>query len=170
MEMPIFFLSSPNPAAVHTLNEDTSRHIVQVLRMQPRDRLQLTDGAGNLFTAEIVDAHKKRCTVNVVNKQTIAPKEQKVSIAISLLKNASRFEWFLEKATEIGVAEIIPLVAERTERQHFRADRMQQILVSAMIQSKQAWLPVLHKPAIVTEMIQASSYATKLIAYCGEGP
>jgi 16S rRNA (uracil1498-N3)-methyltransferase len=166
--MPIFFLDTFSAENILTLNEDTSRHVVQVLRMKPMERLQLTDGNGNVLTAEIVDDHKKKCTVKIIRRQTVAKKPQEICVAISLLKNTSRFEWFLEKATEIGVTEIIPLLCERTEKQHFRYDRMKQILISAMLQSKQSWLPFLHEPTIVTKVISSSATAfdTKLIAHC----
>lgn len=149
-----------------SLPEDASKHIVQVLRMKVSEKLELTNGAGSVLTAEIIDAHKRNCTVRVVAENSISRSERQVCIAISLLKNASRFEWFLEKATELGVAEIIPLLCARTEKQHFRYDRMKQIVVSAMLQSKQAWLPVLREPTSFSEVIPHSSYTTKLIAHC----
>ena len=150
------------------LDEDTSRHVVQVLRMKPKETLQLTNGAGTLLTAEIVEDHKKKCTVAVTDIVHFPKKKQIVSVAISLLKNASRFEWFLEKATEIGVSEIMPMLCERTEKQHFRYDRMQQILISAMMQSKQVWLPVLHPPRPFSEAVISSLCETKLVAHCLE--
>ncbi|MCW3107455.1 MAG: rRNA ((1498)-N(3))-methyltransferase [Segetibacter sp.] len=168
MDVPIFFLDTFSSEDILTLNEDTSKHVVQVLRMKVDERLQLTDGAGNLLTAQILDEHKKKCTVKIIERQVIARKQREVCVAISLLKNASRFEWFLEKATEIGVTEIIPLLCERTEKQHFRYDRMKQIVISAMMQSKQAWLPVLHEPTMISKIIQGSNYDTKLIAHCEE--
>ncbi|WP_018617157.1 RsmE family RNA methyltransferase [Segetibacter koreensis] len=168
MDLPIFFIDAFPSDNIITLNEDTSKHVVQVLRMKPLETLQLTDGAGNLLTAQIVDDHKKRCTVKIVERQAVQKKKQEVCIAISLLKNSNRFEWFLEKATEIGVTEIIPLLCERTEKQHFRYDRMKQITISAMLQSKQVWLPVLRQPTDVLKVISSSVYKTKLIAHCEE--
>ncbi len=167
MELPIFFIEQFSEENLITLSEDTSRHVVQVLRMQPGEKLQLTDGAGNLNTAEIIDPHKKKASVRLVDKTFIPKKAAKISIGISLLKNSSRFEWFLEKATEIGITEIHSLLCRRTEKQHFRYDRMNQILISAMLQSKQVWLPVLHEPTPADEVIRNSSYSTKLIAHCG---
>lgn len=169
MDLPLFFIDHPASDMV-TLNEETSRHIVQVLRMEPLEKLQLTDGAGNLLTAEILDDHKKKCTVKIIERKAIPEKEQKVSVAISLLKNSNRFEWFLEKAMEIGVTEIIPILCDRTEKQHFRFDRMKQILISAMMQSKQTWLPVLHQPIVAGKVITSSAYASKLIAHCEDEP
>ena len=166
MDMPVFFLDASFNGDTITLSEDTSKHIVQVLRMKAPEKLQLTDGAGNIFAAQIIEEHKKKCTVKIIDRRAVEPKMQQVSVAISLLKNAGRFEWFLEKATEIGVSEIIPLLCERTEKQHFRYERMKQIVVSAMMQSKQAWLPNLHQPTTVDKIIAGSTYVTKLIAHC----
>lgn len=150
------------------LNEETSKHVVQVLRMQKGDQLNLTDGAGNLFTTEIMDDHKKRCEVKILSRVYNSPSSKKIAIAISLIKNASRFEWFLEKATEIGVAEITPLICGRTEKQHFRLDRMKAILISAMLQSQQTWLPVLHAPKKFEEVVNRSVDGQKYIAHCDD--
>jgi 16S rRNA (uracil1498-N3)-methyltransferase len=139
--------------------------------MQKSELLNLTDGKGNLLTAEITGDHKKRCKVQIVETSNQPPATRKISIAISLLKNSARFEWFLEKATEIGINEIIPLICERTEKQKFREDRLKNILVSAVLQSQQCWLPALHKPIDYelifhqAEIIQASQ---KFIAHCIE--
>lgn len=168
MELPIFFVDIPATTHIFILNEDTSRHIVQVLRMKPGEKLQLTDGAGNLFTTVIIDDHKKKCVVKITDQTFIQKKQHKVCIGISLLKNAGRFEWFLEKATEIGVTEVIPLLCERTEKQHFRYERMRHIIISAMMQSKQYWLPLLKPPTTVSRIIESTDYETKLIAHCEE--
>ena len=117
--------------------------------MKEGEKLNLTDGKGNLITAEITDDHKKHCSVKIIDSRLTTHDSRKVTIAISLLKNTNRFEWFLEKATEIGVSEIIPLICERTEKQKFRYDRMKGICISAMLQSQQCWLPVLHEPITI---------------------
>lgn len=150
------------------LDEDNSRHIVQVLRMKPGEQLQLTDGKGNLLKVRLVDDHKKRAVVKLEESLSPAPPQKKISIAISLLKNANRFEWFLEKAMELGVTEILPLLCERTEKQHFRQDRMQAILVSAMLQSQQAWLPLLGSPAPFSRVVEGSHQERRFIAHCLE--
>jgi len=151
------------------LDEDTSRHIVHVLRMKKGEILNLTDGRGDLLTAEIIDDHKKHCTVQVVDSRLVAQNSRKITIAISLLRNSSRFEWFLEKATEIGINEIIPLICDRTEKQKFREERLQNILVSAMLQSQQCWLPVLHQPIdyeLIFRQDEIIHAAQKFIAHC----
>ena len=128
------------------LDEETSKHVVQVLRMKEGAMLNLTDGKGHLLTAEVTVAHKNHCTVLVRNVEHEARPARQIIIAISLLKNTNRFEWFLEKAAELGVSAIIPLRCERTEKEKFRYDRLKNILVSAMLQSQQVWLPKLYEP------------------------
>jgi len=172
MALPFFYINDYDPSKKEIiLDEDVSRHIIQVLRMKPGEQLNLTDGKGNVFTTSIVDDHKKHCVVKVQETSYKEPEARKISIAISLLKTANRFEWFLEKATEIGVNEIIPLVCERTEKEKFRHDRMQNILVSAMLQSQQCWLPVLHEP-IAYELLfrqeEVANASQKFIAHCIE--
>ena len=152
------------------LDEDTSRHMVSVLRMKEGTQINLTDGKGNLITAEIINAHKKHCEVRVQSSTSSQQPVRRISIAISLLKNTNRFEWFLEKATEIGINEIIPLICARTEKQKFRYDRMKGICISAMLQSQQTWLPVLYEPVLFEKiLIDNKSGHKKLIAHCVEG-
>jgi len=169
--LPYFFDSSAGAAGDElVLDEDNSRHVVQVLRMRAGDKLRLTDGKGVLFTAAILDDHKKKCRVGITSVEHTPPREKSVTIAISPLKNASRLEWFLEKATEIGVTAIIPLLAERTERQHTRPDRWQNILVSALLQSQQTWLPELPEPVSFPTLIASANAEQRLIAHCLEAP
>ena len=168
MQLPYFYepaIASANTVLI--LSEDTSKHCVQVLRMKAGDRMQLINGKGSLYTASIMNADKKHCSVRIQETSYQRQEGRKVSIAISLLKNASRWEWFLEKAVEIGIQEIIPLLCERTEKQHYKQDRAQGIVVSAMLQSRQVWLPLLHQPTTLAEAISNSySLTQKLIAHC----
>ncbi len=166
MSIPYFYQEGVGAKGSIVLNEETSKHCIQVLRMKVGEPLHLTDGKGLLHKAIIVDANKRHCGVKISESTFFEKKGRNVSIGISLLKNANRLEWFLEKATEMGVSEIIPLLCDRTERQHFRFDRMQNILISAMLQSQQTWLPVLHQPTEAESVINASIYTQKLIAHC----
>lgn len=171
MALAYFYIPGYDAASPElVLDEDNSRHIVQVLRMKPGELLQLTDGKGALLTAEIIDDHKKKCRVTVRSVSTLPPPANPVAIAISPLKNASRFEWFLEKATEIGVGTLIPLVCDRTERTSMRPDRLHNILVSAMLQSRQAWLPVLAEPAPFPQLVRSAPPGRHFIAHCLETP
>jgi 16S rRNA (uracil1498-N3)-methyltransferase len=165
MSLPFFYIENLADEIL-TLNEDTSKHIIGVLRMQKGEHILLTDGRGTKATAAILDDHRKRCIVQTISLEKEEQKTQKTIIAISLLKNVTRFEWFLEKATEIGVTEIIPLVCERTESEKFRHDRLNGILISAMLQSQQTWLPVLHHPTSVETVIKQAAQQSKFIAHC----
>ena len=167
MALPFFYIEEIQTGSGQlVLNEETSKHVVQVLRMQPGEHLNLTDGTGNLFAAEIIDDHKKKCRIKILSTVYRQPSERKITIAISLIKNASRFEWFLEKATEIGINEIIPLICERTEKQHVRFERMKGILVSAMLQSQQTWLPVIAEPIKYSKFIVNEYMGQNFIAHC----
>ena len=166
MALPFFYIETIAATDNLVLNEETSKHVIQVLRMQNGELLQLTDGKGNLFTAEIIDNNRKRCAVKIIQTDNNQQPIGNITIAISLVKNANRFEWFLEKATEIGVTEVIPLICTRTEKQHFRHDRMQGILISAMLQSQQTFLPVLHEPIRLNEVISKAKQEQKFIAHC----
>lgn len=171
MQLPFFYIAEYNSQKEIELDEDTSRHVVQVLRMKKGQALNLTDGKGHLINALVSDDHKKHCIVTVDHIKFSDPVSRKISIGISLLKNTSRFEWFLEKATEIGVNEITPFICHRTEKQKFREDRMKSIVVSAMLQSQQVWLPVLHDPIDYNLLFRQEEIAQKeqkFIAHCIE--
>ena len=152
-----------------TLNEISSKHCVQVLRMQENQRVDITNGLGYLFEATILTAHKKNTIVQIQSEKYIAAPSQKITLGIGLLKNLTRLEWLLEKATEMGVYEIMPLVCEHTLFEKFKLERFQNILQSAMIQSQQVWLPVLGTPVKFKEAIQNQKQAQKLIAHCEAG-
>ncbi len=170
MNPPLFFYEHPAFGDGDIpLNEETSRHIVQVLRMKTGEALQLTDGKGNLWTTRITGDHKKKTMVMAEGHSQLTPPGRQTAIAISLVKNNSRFEWFLEKATEIGINHIVPLLCERTEKQHFRHDRMKAILISAMLQSRQVWMPELQEPVPFKTFVSSNSYAHKFIAHCEDG-
>lgn len=171
MVLPFFYINAFQPGQSDIeLDEDNSRHAIQVLRMEEGESLHLTDGKGHLITGIITRAHKKHCTVKVQSLQYTEPVQPHLSIGVSLLKNNSRFEWFLEKATEIGINHIIPLHCSRTERTHFRWDRMNAILISALLQSQQVWLPVLEQPTEVGKLISSTGEdCFRLMAHCMEG-
>lgn len=167
MAAPYFY--EPLISSNHTsfeLSEESSKHAVQVLRMEAGETIQLTNGQGGLFTATIKIAHKKHCQVSILSAIEIPAPIKKHSIAVSPLKNNSRIEWFLEKATELGIHRIIPLICQRTEKQVVKQERWQQILIAAMLQSQQAWLPILDAPTKFADAIQTSFQGNQLIAHC----
>jgi 16S rRNA (uracil1498-N3)-methyltransferase len=167
MDTPTFYAADLSEHNEHLfLDETNSRHAVQVLRMQGGETLQLTNGKGWLATAELTNAHKTKAEIHITGKDFFPPQRPLITLAVSLLKNVARLEWLLEKATEIGVFEIIPLLCQRTEKQAFRHDRMSNIVVSAMLQSQQTWLPHLHQPTPFEEVIAQAIQPQKLLAHC----
>lgn len=169
MDLPFFFVpKTPEVNEEVLLDEDNARHAVQALRMTEGRRLRLTDGKGQLAEAEITEARKKYCRVRALDVQFIPRQGSLATIAISLVKNSSRFEWFLEKASELGIASIIPILCERTEKQHFRRERYINICISAMLQSQQVWLPELLPASSFVTVISEAAQEQKFIAHCME--
>ncbi|HSC53923.1 MAG TPA: RsmE family RNA methyltransferase [Phnomibacter sp.] len=173
MDNPWFYYPETIAGHIAALDEASAKHAVQVLRLKEGDTIHLTNGAGLLHTATIQAAGKKQCSVQIISTEERARQtHRQVAMAISPLKNTSRFEWFLEKATELGVAEIFPIISHRTVREHFRQERLQTICVSAMLQSQQTWLPTLHKPQSYEQLIAQQSanspqrYHHRWIAHC----
>jgi len=167
MAVPYFYEPQiASSSSTYILSEETSKHVVQVLRMKEGDRIDLTNGIGQLFEATITLAHKKSSTVQIEAHKTIEPSTQKIILGISLLKNVTRLEWLLEKATEMGVHTIVPLICERTIHERFKTERMQNILQSAMIQSQQVWLPLLTAPTSYLAFLKTYTATQQLIAHC----
>ena len=168
--LPLFYFHAlRETSASFILDEETRRHVVTVLRMQPGESIMLTDGSGTSAEVSIEEADKKRLVV--VRNQFVehpAPK-QKLILGLSILKNASRFEWMLEKITEIGITEIYPVLSERTERQHFRHERLSQIIVSASLQSGRFHFPKLHAPLKFQQIVDLELPTNRFIAHCMEG-
>ena len=152
------------------LDETESKHAVKVLRMSEGTLVNIVDGKGGFYEAEISDAHPKRCRLSILNIQRkTMRKNYRIHIAIAPTKNIARFEWFLEKATEIGIDEITPLLSEHSERKVVKFERSEKILISAMKQSQKAFLPKLNEMTPFTEFIQNNPEKQKFIAHCNEG-
>lgn len=153
----------------HTLSEEESRHCVRVLRLGCGDTLHITDGRGNLFCCRITDDDPRRCTVDI--EHTLREFEKRpyaLTVAVAPTKNAERFEWFLEKATEVGIDEIIPLATARSERRVYKPGRGEKVLVAAMKQSLKAYLPHLAPLTAFCDAIAAPFAGRKFIAHCAE--
>ncbi|MCX6250492.1 MAG: 16S rRNA (uracil(1498)-N(3))-methyltransferase [Bacteroidetes bacterium] len=164
--MNLFFAPSLQ-GNLFTLNEEESKHCIRVLRLKKGDLLHLTDGNGNLFETTIVDDNTKRCSVEIISVQKeYLKRDFYLHIAIAPTKNMGRFEWFLEKATEIGVDEITPLFCHYSERTYMKASRLEKILISAMKQSLKTYLPKLHDPVSFSDFIHQPFNGQKYIAYC----
>lgn len=153
--------------SIYTLNEEESKHCIRVLRMHAGDRFRITDGRGNLFEVEITDEHPKRCSVRVIS--TLSNYEAKdffLHIAVAPTKNISRFEWFLEKATEMGIHEISPIICDHSERKDVKTSRLEKVIIAAIKQSLKAYLPKLNPSLSFSSFIKQDFKGQKFIAYC----
>lgn len=155
---------------LHTLEEQESKHIIRVSRMKCGDTIQLTDGAGKMCTGELVNEDPRRCEVRIIEVQEEYGKRGfHLHVAIAPTKNINRFEWFLEKATEIGIDEVTPLICHRSERKVVKTERLNKVITAAMKQSVKAYLPLLHEATAFKEFVTAKHSGQKFIAYVEEG-
>lgn len=161
--------SLDNSVSLFSLGPEESRHIVKVLRKQPGDQLAITNGKGQLFTAEIVEAGPKRCTARILESRKSLPPRFALTLAVAPTKRVERYQWFLEKATEIGVTRIVPLLCDRSERQNLPTDRLQRVVQEAMKQSLQTFLPVLEEPIGFGAFLEQEQPLLRFIAHCEEG-
>lgn len=156
--------------ADYILNEEESRHCMKVLRLAIGDTVHLIDGKGGLYEAEIVSESKRNVTLHVLHT---TPEYQKrnhsLHIAVAPTKNIDRLEWFLEKATEIGIDQITPVICERSERKIVKEDRLNKVITSAVKQSLQAYHPLLNEAVSFKEFIARHTADYKMIAHCIDG-
>jgi len=154
----------------YSLNEEESRHCNKVLRLVAGDRVFLVDGKGGFYEAEITNAGKKNVMLQVIQaQQEYQKRNHHLHIAVAPTKNIDRLEWFLEKATEIGIDEITPLICERSERKIVKEERLFKVITSAVKQSLQAYHPVLNPAISFTDFLKAERDEVKLMAHCIEG-
>jgi len=165
--MQLFFTN--NIENEFTLSSEESKHICKVLRKKDGDTLNFTDGKGNLLIAKIMTADSRKTRVSIVEKQQ---KEKQhnyyLHIAIAPTKNMDRFEWFLEKACEIGIDEITPIICSRSERKVLKTERCNRILLSAMKQSLKFHLPKMNEAISLKDFVKQDFEGNKYIAHCGD--
>tara|TARA_R110000751_G_scaffold2470_3_gene12996 strand:- start:4381 stop:5085 length:705 start_codon:yes stop_codon:yes gene_type:complete len=162
-----------NPDIVPDTNQfsfpkDESRHIVKVLRKKTGDLLNITNGKGYLFEAELTIADQKNCVVNILNTTHQAPKNYQLHLAVAPTKMNDRYEWFLEKATEIGVTSITPIICDHSERKVVKIERFDKIIQSAMKQSLSCYYPILNAPITFKDYINQDFDGDTYIAHCEE--
>ena len=166
--MQLFYNSNiSNEIKQITFEKDESRHIVRVLRKKEGDILHITNGKGSLFYAEIVIANDKKCLANIVkSEEKTNNRNYYLHIVIAPTKNNDRLEWFLEKATEIGIDEITPIICDNSERKIIKYDRLSKIVQSAMKQSLQFTLPKLNDAMKFSDFIKQDFPEETFIAHC----
>lgn len=154
-------------APEYTLNEEESKHCIRVLRLANGERLHITDGRGNMHLCEIIDASPKRCRVRIIETQhEFERMPYKLVMAVAPTKNIERFEWFLEKATEVGVGEVIPLECARSERRTIKHDREEKVITAAVKQSLKAYHPLLHEMTQFRKAVEMPFDGRRFIAHC----
>jgi len=149
-------------------DKEESKHIIKVLRKKESDILFVTNGLGYFFKTEIALASDSKCTVNILSFEKQEPSKYHLQLAVPPTKMNERYEWFLEKATEIGIQEITPIICEHSERKIIKTDRFQKIIESAMKQSLHYYIPKLNDPITYKEFIKKEYSGQKFIAHCEE--
>ncbi|MBX2894221.1 MAG: 16S rRNA (uracil(1498)-N(3))-methyltransferase [Cyclobacteriaceae bacterium] len=152
------------PNGILHLDEDESRHAIKVLRMQVGEVLHVTDGAGNFYRASVAIADARKCTFTIQETTTTPPRAFNIALAIAPTKNIDRMEWLIEKAVEVGVEEIQFMLCQNSERKTINRERLLKIAVSAMKQSSQYRLPLVHDIKPFSEIV-AANYSQKFICY-----
>ena len=154
---------------LYTLSEEESKHCVRVLRMKRGDELHITDGRGNMYRCKVVDDNAKRCTVEVVHTTpNYEPLAYELVMAVAPTKNIDRYEWFLEKATEVGISEVYPLECDHSERRQIKAEREEKVITAAVKQSLKAYHPTLHDMTRFRDVVTMPFEGQKFIAHCND--
>ena len=151
----------------YTLTEEESKHCIRVLRMKCGDELHITDGKGAMHLCKVVDDNPKRCCVEVIS--TINEYEKpsyKLVMGVAPTKNIDRFEWYLEKATEVGISEVYPLLCEHSERKEIKQEREEKVITAAVKQSLKAYHPTLHPITRFKDLVSMPFEGEKYIAHC----
>lgn len=154
----------------YRLSEEESKHCVRVLRLTEGESLFLVDGKGLFCEAVIINANPKACLLQVCDKKyNFGKREYQLMIGVSPTKNIDRYEWFLEKATEIGIDAVMPLLSRYSERKEIKPERLEKVMISAMKQSIKAYLPVLYPMQTFKKTITTPFSGQRFIAHCNEG-
>ena len=166
---------APDILQTLALPEEESQHCAKVLRMKAGEHIHIIDGVGGLYEAEILEAHPKRTQVSIISEQhEYGRRPFRLHLAVAPTKNIDRFEWFVEKATEIGFDELTPLCCRYSERKVIKPERIEKILVSAAKQSLKAYVPRLNPMITAKEFIGNSSFliphSSLFIAHCYDQP
>ena len=153
----------------YTLAEEESRHAIKVLRLRVGDTLHITDGRGNLHLCQVVSDSAKHCTVRVVESQSEFEKRNySLTMAVAPTKNIDRYEWFLEKATEIGVDTFVALESAHSERRVVKPEREEKVITAAVKQSLKAYHPAFEDMTPFKTLVAREFSGRKFIAHCGE--
>lgn len=154
----------------YTLSEEESKHAIRVLRLQLHDEVILVDGKGGKHTAQITDVNPKKTILQITHsQQEFGKRNHYLHIAVAPTKNIERLEWFLEKATELGIDTITPIICDRSERKEVKTDRLNKIITSAVKQSIKAYHPLLNEAIFFKQFIEPGLEGAGFVAHCMEG-
>ncbi|MBQ0787413.1 MAG: 16S rRNA (uracil(1498)-N(3))-methyltransferase, partial [Oceanihabitans sp.] len=151
-----------------SFNKEESKHIVKVLRKSVDQTLQITNGNGWLFTAQITVADIKNCVVHIIDKKLHSKRNYTLHLAVAPTKMNDRYEWFLEKATEIGIDSITPIICDHSERKIIKPERFEKIIQSATKQSLSYYVPKLNPAIAFKDFIKQEFSGNLFIAHCEE--
>lgn len=167
--MQLFYNSEiKNGDSTFFFDKEESKHIVKVLRKKESDKIFITNGLGYLFESEIILASEKKCEVKIIKETFQQPDTFYTHIAVAPTKMNDRLEWFLEKATEIGIHEITPIICDHSERKVYKIDRAEKIIQAAMKQSLHYYLPKINEPISLSHFVKSNIDGQKFIAHCEE--
>lgn len=162
--MIIFY--APDIQSINELPEDESAHAIRVLRHQEGDMINVVDGLGNWYHCRITVAHPKHCAVEIVSSEQASHWPYQVEMVVAPTKNLDRIEWFVEKATEMGLDRFVPIKCRFSERKELKVDRLRKIAISAMKQSLKAQLPEIEEMTDIRRVLEDSFEGQKFIAHC----
>lgn len=160
--MPTFYQSEISIG--HLLAEE-SKHAAKVLRLREGDEIELTDGKGNFYQGRITKPDPRQCEFEIIQQAVIPKRDFFIHLAIAPTKNADRMEWMVEKCVEVGIEKISFILCKTSERKSVNMERLEKIAISAMKQSKQAWLPDLVQMVTIENFIGQCTERHKFIAY-----
>lgn len=167
--MQLFYNSEiKNGDSTFFFDKEESKHIVKVLRKKESDKIFITNGLGYLFESEIILASEKKCEVKIIKETFQQSDTFYTHIAVAPTKMNDRLEWFLEKATEIGIHEITPIICDHSERKVYKIDRAEKIIQAAMKQSLHYYLPKINEPISLSHFVKSNIDGQKFIAHCEE--
>lgn len=164
--MKLFYTPDITDSKTYVLNETESKHAIKVLRLTVNDEIVLIDGKGTFYFSKIINPHHKKCEVKIFKIKEEKNSKPNLHIAIAPTKNNDRLEWLIEKATEIGISEITPIICDNSERKILKIERLEKRAIAAMKQSLKATLPIINEACKFSELISKEFSGEKYIAHC----
>lgn len=165
--MMLFYDENLDSQDTFILNEIESQHAVKVMRLKYGDDIEITNGRGKLYHAQIVEANYKKCLIKIISSEIIErQRKYMLHIAIAPTKNIERLEWFIEKSIEMGIDRITPIICNFSERKNVKKDRLDKIAIAAMKQSLNYHKPQIDEAVEFSEFIKTEKSEKKFIAHC----